>query len=232
MLMAAFGDVHGNWPALRSVLEAIDAEGIQTVVNTGDIVVGYPWPDEVVACLRERGIPGVQSESDRAVVRFARKTDTLRKHLAPDDFEAHAWAHEHLHSANIEYLRSLPKCLRLTVDAVDIAVCHGTPSSVRGTLEEGMDVARFQRERESANTPLVICSRTHQGFSRLVEETLFVNPGSVCPSPGTEPTASYAVISTETSPWSAEIRCVAYDHAEAERGLREAGLGEASPGEL
>jgi putative phosphoesterase len=225
MLMAAFGDIHGNLPALQAVLDAIDAEGIQTVVNTGDTVVGYPWPDEVIASLRERDIPSAQSESDRTVFRFARKTETLRKQLAPDAFRAHAWAHEHLHSTNIEYLRSLPKCLLLTVDTVEITVCHGTPGNVRGTLDEDADVARFQREREVANTPLVICGRTHQAFSRMIEDTLFVNPGSVCPSPDARSEASYAVISTETAPWSAEIRWVAYDHAEAERCLRESGIG-------
>ena len=225
MLTAAFGDIHGNLPALQAVLEAIDAEGIQTVVNTGDTVVGYPWPDEVVACLRERDIPSAQSESDRTVFRFARKIETFRKQLAPEAFQAHAWAHEHLHSTNIEYLRSLPKCLCFTVDSIDITVCHGTPGNVRGTLDEDADMARFQREREVANTPLVICGRTHQAFSRMVEDTLFVNPGSVCPSPGAPPQACYAVISTETVPWSAVIRRVEYDHAEAERRLHESGLG-------
>ncbi len=82
MLMAALGDIHGNLPALQAVLDAIDAEGIQTVVNTGDTVVGYPWPDDVIARLRERDVPSAQSESDRTVFRLARKTVNRQDHLA------------------------------------------------------------------------------------------------------------------------------------------------------
>ena len=65
MIFAAFGGVRGNLSALEAILAAVDAEGIQTLVNTGDCVVGGPAPNEVIELLRLRRIPTVQGQSDR-----------------------------------------------------------------------------------------------------------------------------------------------------------------------
>ncbi len=54
---AIFSDVHANVPALNAVLADIDRHGITRIYCLGDVVDFAPWPNEVIALLRERQIP-------------------------------------------------------------------------------------------------------------------------------------------------------------------------------
>ena len=210
MYLAAIGDIHGNLPALAAVLAAIDEEGIQTIVNTGDAVVGHPWPNEVVELLRSRNIPSVQGDLDRRVVHFLRKQETLRRKLSPDEFEALRQTYTAIQSLNLEFLRTLPRRRMLHVEGADICVCHGTPTSQSDTLGEEDPPAKFRRVREMTNAQIVISGATHRPFSRTVDATLFVNPGAVGAGHGGARIATYAIVDTETEPWEARIRELSY----------------------
>jgi len=210
MYLAAIGDIHGNLPALEAVLAAIDDAGIQTIVSTGDAVVGHPWPNEVIELIRNRAIPSVQGELDRRVVHFLRKQETLRRKLSNNEFEALRQTHATLQSCNLEFLRILPRHRMLHVEGVDICVCHGTPTSQSDTLEKEDPPGKFRRVRELTNAQIVISGATHQPFSRTVDATLFVNPGAVGVSPAGVRIATYAIVDTETDPWEARIQEQAY----------------------
>ena len=58
-------DVHGTLPALEGVLAQIDARPeLDDTYHLGDLVLYAPWPNEVVALLHERSIPGVAGNYD------------------------------------------------------------------------------------------------------------------------------------------------------------------------
>jgi predicted phosphodiesterase len=65
MKYALISDIHGNLPALEAVLADIDARGdVEAIYHLGDLVGYAPWPNEVVALLRERGIAGIAGNYD------------------------------------------------------------------------------------------------------------------------------------------------------------------------
>ncbi len=224
MLLAVIGDIHGNLPALEAVLRRLDADGIQTVIHTGDAVAGFPWPNEVVDILREREIPSVQGEVDRRAAGFLRRPRAAR-HDVPDDLRAHLeWTYEALRSDNLEYLGTLPRHRVLTYEGIGVFLCHGTPTRPNDSLYEDDDESRFLRQREAANAPLVACGRSHEPFAREVTGTWFVNPGSVgIPSEG-EALARFAVVNTEDEPWTVELAAVPYDLGATLARLDELGL--------
>jgi predicted phosphodiesterase len=198
-------------PAFEAVLHAIDAAGIETIVNTGDSVVGFQWPNQVLDLLQERGIPSVQGEMDRLTVRCHRKTDTLRRRLAADEFAQVNWTYENTSAPNLEYLARLPKQRIVIVDNVAVFVSHRTSRGAAAELGDTSAPARFRRVREATNAPIVIFGRTHRPFARIVDDALFVNPGSVGCAEAAPTRAHYAVVTTESEPWQAELRCVEYD---------------------
>lgn len=211
MLIAALGDIHGNLPALEAALEAIDDAGIHTILNTGDSVVGHRWPNEVIEILRERDIPGVQGEMDRYAVIFHRKQATLKsKEVDPELFDQIRQTHEAMRSENLEYLRGLPRHRTLTVDGIPIALCHGALTSQSESLNANDPDTKFSRQRETIPVRLIVCGRTHGPFSRMVGDTLFVNPGSVGIPEGANAVARYAIINTEEEPWTAELPSAPY----------------------
>src|SRR5581483_4416521 len=67
MRYALISDVHANLPALDAVLDDIDTIGVDAVCHLGDLVGYAPWPNEVVARIAERAIPGVAGNYDSTV---------------------------------------------------------------------------------------------------------------------------------------------------------------------
>jgi predicted phosphodiesterase len=69
MRYALLSDIHANLPALRAVLGDIDkgGSGVDAIYHLGDLTGYAPWPNETVALLRERGIPGIAGNYDSTV---------------------------------------------------------------------------------------------------------------------------------------------------------------------
>ena len=58
MRYALLSDIHANLPALRAVLADIDDRtNIDATYHLGDLTGYAPWPNEVIALLREYEIP-------------------------------------------------------------------------------------------------------------------------------------------------------------------------------
>jgi predicted phosphodiesterase len=221
LFLAAIGDVAGNFPALRAVLGAVGEVGIETVVCTGNAVGCYPWPNECVASLRDRGVTVVQGGADRMTLRYLRRRDSLRKKLDYAAFARVAWTHEALSNEHLEYLRELPTVHRLTREMIEMVVCHGTPSSQADSLRESDPIAKFERQREATNAELLIYGNNLEPHTRSVHDALFVCPGAVT---GPEGTARYALIDTEQMPWRVTFPAVTYDDDEVKKRMQEIGL--------
>ncbi len=212
MILGAIGDIRGNLPAIRSVLQIISDEGVQTLVNTGDIAVGCRWENEVIELLQHSDITSVQGGLDRMLARFLRKSPSLRDRLPEDDFTALQQAYRRCSSPAIEYLGSLPSRAKLAVDGVVVEVCHGSLTRQADGLTLGVDEALLQRQRELTAARIIVCGQGEGAFVRRVDDTLFVHPGSV--GMASDGRAHFAVISTETEPWDARLRSVEYDSAQ------------------
>jgi hypothetical protein len=70
MIFAAIGSINGNKNALESALDAIAETGIQTILHTGDAIMGGDGGNEVIALLEKYGVICVQGNKDRMVVRY------------------------------------------------------------------------------------------------------------------------------------------------------------------
>jgi len=206
MLLAAIGNIRGNVRALEAALEAIDAMGIQTILNTGNCAVGGTAVNEAIELLRERHVLSVQGEEDRRLVNFLRKQESLRRKWAPELFECYRQASDTIHSANLEFLRNLPKRRELVLEAIPIVLFHGTPTSQADVLSEEESDDWFRRAREVVNAPMLVFGGGQMGFACTVDDALFVGTGAV-DGPGR---AVYAVINTETSPWQATFESAGF----------------------
>ncbi len=224
MILAAIGGIHGNLPALEAALGEIEAAGIQTILNTGDSVAGFPWPNETVALLQSHGVVSVQGNFDRLAVRFGRKRAAMERRLDPAAAGVLAWTHEHCRGATLEYLRTLPKTQHIRLEGIGIFLCHGHAQSQSANLAADSPAGLFQRQREAVECGLFVCGAAPAPFARETMGTLFVNPGPLAPLSGELGAAQYALINTETAPWEASFHKAEYDAGKAEDALAAAGL--------
>lgn len=220
MYLATFCAARGNFPALAAILDAVDARGIETVFNAGNSVGRYPWPNEVIELLCRRRIPTVQGIDDRNTARLLRSSDRMLRKIPAEKRRALEWTHAHTASANIEWLGTLPKERRFTLEGFPILLCHGAPAGMKERLTSGTPAGVFERQREMANAPLVLCGGSEEPFARLVEDTLFV-----CAGAATGPTgARYAIVDTESQPWTATFHEAAYNADLVWQRMEETGL--------
>ncbi len=140
MRPAAFGDIHGNLPALEAALADIRGRGADAAVCLGDLAFKGPSPGECVARIRDEGIACVQGNTDvyladeangrsRSIPEGYGFTPGIRSYLD--------WHLARLAPKNVDYLDSLPPALAFEAGPGSLLAVHGTPGNLWGNIVPG-----------------------------------------------------------------------------------------------
>ena len=227
MRVGVISDIHGNLVALEAVLaeladedgngvedegggdEAGDEAGVDAVICAGDVVGYNPWHADCVEMVRERGIPTVSGNHDRAVADVGNFAFNRIAAAGVDH------AREQLSAGQIEWLRSLPTERWLFEDRLRLV--HGHPDDPdRYTYASEFD------GRMLGGADVVVLGHTHVQEHREVEGGVVLNPGSVGQPRDGDPRAAYAVLDLEDL--EIEEHRVAYDVDAVMDAVEEAGL--------
>jgi putative phosphoesterase len=230
MRYALLSDIHANLPALRAVLADIDQRAnIGATYHLGDLTGYAPWPNEVVALLREREIPGIAGNYDSTVA-------TDYKHCgcradSPHDEElshlSYEWTRSHVTPETKRYLASLPFRIDIRpfgghTSGPTITLLHGnqTLNTVYVT-EDRPDSFLGKMARDiGARAEDVICyGHTHKPWQRVVDGIQFINTGSVGKPKDGDARACYVILSMESTRARVEFIRVSYDIDEAVRAI-------------
>ncbi|PSP44802.1 metallophosphoesterase [Halobacteriales archaeon QH_6_66_25] len=179
MEIGVISDVHGNTVALDAVFA--DMPAVDALACAGDVVGYNPWHAECVAAVRERSIPTVSGNHDRAV---ASETRFAFNSMAGAGV---AHARETLTEDQIEWLRSLPTTRREFDGRVRIV--HGHPENPDRYTYTG----EFSPDLLGEEDALVLGHTHVQGHERF-DEGVVMNPGSVGQPRDGDPRAAYAVL--------------------------------------
>ncbi len=240
--IALLSDVHANLPALEAVLEDIDGRsGVDAVYHLGDLVGYAPWPDETVALVRERGIPGVAGNYDSTVAAGhdhcgCRYEDPRQEELS---HLSYAWTRAHVSDRTRAHLASLP--FRIDVrpggghaPGPRIVLVHGTPTlnTVYWTRDrpDGFFL-KMAAKAEVRRGDMIAFGHTHRPWHRTLDEIHFVNTGSVGRPKDGDWRAGYALVQValpgsgdRASPFEVEFVRVEYDLERARAGIRDSDL--------
>lgn len=240
MRIAAITDIHGNLPALDAVLAEIAHEGVDTIVNLGDILSGPLWPAETADRLMPLKLPTLAGNHERQVLTQA------PDRMSPTDRHTAL----RLSDAHRRWLASLPP---LIVFSDEVFLCHGTPTSdlqyfletvVPGEGEHGSRGVRAATSDEivqrlgGQRSAIVLCGHTHVPRLAAVGASLIVNPGSVgLPAFDDDhlhfhrietgsPHARWALLQRGAAGWSVQLRATAYDWEAAAQQAESNGRGD------
>ncbi|MFC6786744.1 metallophosphoesterase family protein [Halobaculum halobium] len=220
MRLGLLSDVHGNRIALEAVLD--DMPPVDGLVCAGDVVGYNPWPAECVAALRERSVPTVQGNHDRAV---ATGSATGFNPMALAGVEH---ARTSLDENALAWLGGLPE--RRTVADGRVAVVHGHPDDpdhyTRRREFSGGLVARAADRLgvDEGDLDALVLGHTHVQHHGVFPEGAVVNPGSVGQPRDGDPRAAYAVLDVDAR--EVEERRVEYDTDAVADAVADAGLPE------
>jgi len=232
MRVAVLSDIHGNLHALQAVLDDAWAEKADRVLCAGDLVGYGPFPNEVIALLREHEVRCAIGDYDDAVA-FDRPRPPA-PWLSPDarpgpDWVADLiflWTRVHLDSRTKSWLRRLLPQVRLEIGPCRLMITHGSPRSLQESLgvETAEDILREISYQTKAN--LIVSGHAHVPSYRVVNAVIFVNVGSVGQPRDGDPRAAYALLDIDpvTGKTQALIKRVEYDVDAAVRSLAQRGL--------
>ncbi|WP_129114120.1 metallophosphoesterase family protein [Halegenticoccus tardaugens] len=209
MRLGVLSDVHANRVALEAVLR--DMPPVDGLVCAGDVVGYNPWPAECVVALRERAVPTVMGNHDRAV---AGGTSFGFNSMAGAGVE---YARAELSADAVEWLASLPDD-RVVADG-RVKLVHGHPADPdRYTYPEqfGPDLL--------GDEDVLVLGHTHVQAVRRFDEGVVMNPGSVGQPRDGDPRAAYAVLDLDAM--TVEKRRVEYDVKRVVEAVEAAGLPE------
>jgi putative phosphoesterase len=221
MRIAAIADVHGNHLALEAVIADIRAQGIDEIVNLGDMASGPLDARRTMDALMALEAVHVLGNHDRWLI------DRPPEKMGAWDRPAHA----QLEARHLDWLRTIP-ATRIHRDQVFL--CHATPADdnvywLETVTPEGTvtmsPLPAIEKEAEGIAQSLILCGHTHIArAARLGDGRLVVNPGSVG-SPGFSynvpfphvidagtPDARYAILELRSDRWHVTFRHVPYDH--------------------
>jgi putative phosphoesterase len=209
MRLGVLADIHGNRIALDAVLE--DMPAVDELVCAGDVVGYNPWPADCVAAVRDRAVPTVMGNHDRAV---ARDTGFRFNAMAAAGVE---YARDHLDSNALSWLADLPA--ERVVAGGRVKLVHGHPEDPdRYTYPEEFSPALLDGE------DLLVTGHTHVQGHRTFDAGVVMNPGSVGQPRDGDPRAGYAVVELGDGGVTVEERRVEYDVDAVIGAVEAAGL--------
>jgi predicted phosphodiesterase len=232
-------DVHGNWEALRGVLNHVRRKRFDRVIFLGDAVGYGASPNQVLSWLRSLGPPPVVVRGNHDRVCAGLDSAEYFNRYAR---EAALWTFEHLEPRNLEYLRSFPSGpIEL---GGGLAICHGSSIDEDTYIFSAYDA---HIAFEAMPHRVVFFGHTHvpsmfvlEGTAeepklevqllagrRLVidlkpEPRYLINPGSVGQPRDRDPRAAYAIYDSELG--RLYVYRVNYRVAVARRRILQAGL--------
>jgi len=232
---ALISDIHGNLPALEAVLAAIDARtDVDAVYHLGDLVGYAPWPNEVVALLRERGVSGVAGNYDSTTATDhehcgCKYEDPRQEELSHLSYE---WTRAHVSAETKRWLGSLPFRIDIRPSGGHrpgprLILVHGNPTlnTVYWTEDRSDDFCLKMADRLRAKAGDVVAfGHTHVPWHRVVEGIHFVNTGSVGRPKDGDRRAGYVVVAMDGDAVAAELVRVEYDVGRAAAAIRAGGL--------
>ena len=204
MRIAALYDIHGNLPALDSVLAETDVAGVDLIVVGGDFLMG-PMPRLTLERLRALGnrVRFIRGNTERDLLGgMADNPNEPRIWVTRG-----TWVSEQLKEDDRTFLASLPLTLQLDVaDLGFVLFCHGTPRSDDEIITRATPPERILPALEGVSEEIIVCGHTHMQFDRAVGTRRLINAGSVgLPYEG-HPGAYWALLGPDV-----ELRRTEYD---------------------
>jgi putative phosphoesterase len=174
MRIAIVSDIHGNLPALETVLTDVAKQQVDAVYCLGDLVGYAPFPNEVTDRIRRAAFPTIMGNYDDGVG-FDRD-ECGCAYREPDEQrlgdQSFAWTKAHVSPENKAFLHTLQSQIRFDADGKRVLLVHGSPRRINEYLFEDRPLSSFQRIAASSHTDIIAFGHTHKPYTELVDGVL------------------------------------------------------------
>ncbi|MDH5827342.1 metallophosphoesterase family protein [Sphingobacterium faecium] len=183
--IAIFSDIHGNLPALTTVLADIAARNIEHRYCLGDLVDFAPWSNEVIERVIQEKIPCLMGNHDERIA-FDHPIIPLQKHNNEEtECRIRAISHtkEIIKEENKLFLSQCPYLMQLDFKVKHkswrIQLVHGSLASNEEYLYETEPDSTFEQILSETQADILVIGHTHTSFIKCLDKKWVINAGSV-----------------------------------------------------
>ena len=221
MKIGLISDIHANLPALESVIEHAEQNGITEFWNLGDNLGYGAYPEEVTKLLIKKSVLSILGNYDNKVIKVPRKRLIWPEKKVPVKWKAFDWAYENISQSSIDYYKRLPKTINLLFGTHKVLLCHGSPSSNNEPIYKNTPAIKFHELIDLSKANILLCGHTHESMVLKINNAIFINPGSVGRQHDGDPRASYSILTIEEQSISIEQFRIPYDIIKATNKILE-----------
>ncbi len=177
MRIAVIADIHGNMPALESVLADLETQKVDEVLVGGDLVGRGPQGSQVVRRIADLGWPTIRGNHEEYLLEF-RRGKVPADWLETDEWAASRWMATELSDDDEAFIDALPFSLTSRNDQ-GIRLVHGSPRSTNEGIGPWSSNEELSAHLESIDEQVLVCAHTHRPLEHRSGSALIVNVGSV-----------------------------------------------------
>ncbi len=225
MKILLLSDIHGNYPALTATINFFKSTTFTAICNCGDSLVYAPFPNETLHWLQENNVQSILGNTDRKVKKLL-KGKNFKKPGKDEKRVMYTSTAEQLDSAARNYLFSLKKSVRLSIGGYSICLFHGSPEDPDEFLFPDTSLQRFTDLSLSCPCSIIITGHSHTPYHRIINNTHFINPGSIGRMFDSNPDASCAVLELKKTTVTVEHYRIPYPVQQTVNGLKNNGMPE------
>lgn len=170
MILAVFSDIHGNVYSLEKALKLMEGFHPDGYLFLGDMAGYYYHQNESIKLLNElNNLTALKGNHDQYFLGALNNTEELEA-LGKKYGKSYLLLSQNITDKTMEFFNTL----QLYEKNTDFEAYHGTPDNY---LDEYL-YPDTQREF-AVEAPIVFTGHTHYPMERKIQDTLFVNPGSI-----------------------------------------------------
>lgn len=206
-MWAVISDVHGNYPALKKVLNEIDRIGCERILSLGDVSGYYCMINECIEEFRKRKVINLMGNHDHYLVYHKQCPRSATVNVCLE------YQRNILTSENLAYLKNSP----LGYDDEILSARHG---GWKDPLDEYITEFDFTSV-DLKGRRILASGHTHVQHMERLEDILYFNPGSVGQPRDRDCRAAFAILSENRD---VTLMRVSYDIDEIANQMKRAGF--------
>ena len=212
MNILVISDIHGNFPALAAIEDAVRRLEFIHVLNCGDSIVYAPFPNETMAWLRRHRAISIRGNTDGKVIRLI-QGKSFKKPANPEKRCMYTSTFAALEGEANTDLLALRKKENLVISGQRIGLYHGSPEDHEEFLFSDTPDKRFAALAKDCGQDIVLTGHSHSPYHKHIGGVHFINPGSAGRMFDGDPRASFAVLALGEAKGGIQVRHhrVSYD---------------------
>ncbi|RAL26355.1 metallophosphoesterase family protein [Thermoflavimicrobium daqui] len=225
---AVITDIHGNYPALATVLKEIAKLSVDQIFCLGDMIGIGPYSNEVLETVFSLdNITIITGNHDEAVYALVNNQPYPVSHLK--EKEHHRWIADQLSVEHAHHLSKLPRWASIENSSIHLVHFHlqkqkeyahisENPYTSTGKAYPVPEIDMKKIFQDYTNHALVLFGHVHDTYQFSIGQTLFFNPGSLgC---NHQPYARFGLVKINDQNVQADFQAVWYDKDEYVRSIQ------------